>query len=215
MFSSFSFLRYGHQTADIKPFPKLTSARLFSQEPRKKLFLRRHEASLKIFEDKTCKVPIKSSFFADFVSLVKTLFISTSALSYGDKAWPIFALGGLAIWPRRISKKRTGETGTLSWPKLGKNFQACNVLSVCFEKIMKQPTRRRVYRPRLSICLKYVRLRKRFFSSKMQKKKKNGLGKKSVTDPVESMSLQGSRRKRHLAGSFFTFFFLVVYMYLP
>ena len=36
MFSSFPFLRYGHQTADIKPFPKLTSARLFSQEPRKK-----------------------------------------------------------------------------------------------------------------------------------------------------------------------------------
>ena len=82
MFSSFSFLRYGHQTADIKPFPKLTLARLFSQEPRKKLFLRRHEASLKILEDKacTCKVPIKSSLFAAFV-----LFISTSALSYGDE----------------------------------------------------------------------------------------------------------------------------------
>ena len=113
MFSSFPFLRYGHQTADIKPFPKLTSARLFSQEPRKKLFLRRHEASLKIFEDKACKVPIKSSFCAAFISLVKTLFISTSSLSHGDKAWPIFALGGLAIWPRRISKKRTGETGTV------------------------------------------------------------------------------------------------------
>ena len=113
MFSSFSFLRYGHQTADIKPFPKLTSARLFSKEPRKKLFLRRHKASLKIFEDKACKVPIKSSFFAAFASLVKTLFMSTSSLSHGDKAWPIFALGGLAIWPRRISKKRTGETGTL------------------------------------------------------------------------------------------------------
>ena len=113
MFSSFSFLRYGHQTADIKPFPKLTSARLFSHEPRNKLFLRRHEASLKIFEDKACKVPIKSSFFAAFASLVKTLFISTSSLSHGDKGWPIFALGGLAIWPRRISKKRTGETGTL------------------------------------------------------------------------------------------------------
>ena len=84
MFSSFSFLRYGHQTADIKPFPKLTLARLFSQEPRKKLFLRRHEASLKIFVDKACKVPIKSSFFAAFVLLVKTLFISTSALSYDD-----------------------------------------------------------------------------------------------------------------------------------
>ena len=84
MFSSFSFLRYGHQTADIKPFPQLTSARLFSQEPRKKLFLRRHEASLKIFVDKACKVPIKSSFFAALVLLVKTLFISTSALSYGD-----------------------------------------------------------------------------------------------------------------------------------
>ena len=85
IFSSFSFLRYGHQIADIKPFPKLTSARLFSQEPRKKLFLRRHEASLKILEDKacTCKVPIKSSLFAAFV-----LFISTSALSYGDEAWP-------------------------------------------------------------------------------------------------------------------------------
>ena len=113
MFSSFPFLRYGHQTADIKPFPKLTSARLFSQEPRKKLFLRRHKASLKILEDKACKVPIKSSFFAAFISLVKTLFISTSSLSHGDEAWPIFALGGLAIWPRRISKKRTGETGTL------------------------------------------------------------------------------------------------------
>ena len=86
MLSSFSFLRYGHQTADIKPFLKLTSARLFSQEPRKKLFLRRHEASLKIFEDKACKAPIKNSFFAAFVSLVKTLFISTSALSYGNKA---------------------------------------------------------------------------------------------------------------------------------
>jgi len=118
MFSSFPFLRYGHQTADIKPFPKLTSARLFSQEPRKKLFLRRHKASLKIFEDKACKVPIKSSFFAAFISLVKTLFISTSSLSHGDKAWPIFALGGLAIWPRRISKKRTGETGTLFVAKI-------------------------------------------------------------------------------------------------
>ena len=116
MFSSFSFLRYGHQTADIKPFPKLTSARLFSQEPRKKLFLRRHEASLKIFVDKACKVPIKSSFFAALVLLVKTLFISTSALSYGDltcdfRSW-------LVIWPLGISKKRTGETGTL----LGKKF---------------------------------------------------------------------------------------------
>ena len=29
-----------------------------------------------------------------------------------------------------------------------------------------------------------------------------------TTDPVESMSLQGSRRKRHLAGLFFTGFFL-------
>ena len=116
MFSSFSFLRYGHQTADIKPFPKLTSAGLFSQEPRKKLFLRRHEASLKIFVDKACKVPIKSSFFAALVLLVKTVFISTSALSYGDltcdfRSW-------LAIWPLGISKKRTGETGTL----LGKKF---------------------------------------------------------------------------------------------
>ena len=83
---SFPFLRYGHQTADIKPFPKLTSARLFSQEPCKKLFLRRHKASLKIFEEKACKVPIKSSFFAAFTSLVKTLFISTSSLSHGDKA---------------------------------------------------------------------------------------------------------------------------------
>ena len=55
----------------------------------------------------------KKLFFAAFISLVKTLFISTSSLSHGDKAWPIFALGGLAIWPRRISKKRTGETGTL------------------------------------------------------------------------------------------------------
>ena len=83
IFSSFSFLRYGHQIADIKPFPKLTSARLFSQEPRKKLFLRRHEASLKILEDKacTCKVPIKSSLFEAFV-----LFITTSAISYGDEA---------------------------------------------------------------------------------------------------------------------------------
>ena len=122
MFSSFSFLRYGHQTEDIKPFPKLTSARLFSQEPPKKLFLRRHEASLKIFEDQACKVPIKSSFFAAFVLLVKTLFISTSALSYGDKAWPIFALGGLAIWPRRISKKRTGETGTLFVAEIGQKI---------------------------------------------------------------------------------------------
>ena len=94
MLSSFSFLRYGHQTADIKPFPKLTLARLFSQEPRKKLFLRRHEASLKIFEDKARKAPIKNSFFAAFVSLVKTLFISTSALSYGYKAWPILLLAG-------------------------------------------------------------------------------------------------------------------------
>ena len=53
------------------------------------------------------------------MSLVKTLFISTSSLSHGDKAWPIFALGGLAIWPRRISKKRTGETGTLNLAKIG------------------------------------------------------------------------------------------------
>ena len=37
MLSSFSFLRHGHQTADIKSFPKLTLARLFTQEPRKKL----------------------------------------------------------------------------------------------------------------------------------------------------------------------------------
>ena len=86
MFSSFPFLRYGHQTADIKPFPKLTSARRFSQETRKKVFLRRHKASLKIFEDKASKVPIKSSFFAAFISLVKTLFISTSSLPHGDKA---------------------------------------------------------------------------------------------------------------------------------
>ena len=86
MFSSFLFLRYGHQTADIKPFPKLTSARLFSQKPREKLFLRRYEASLKIFQGKAYKVPIKSSVFAAFVSLVRTLFISTSALAYGDKA---------------------------------------------------------------------------------------------------------------------------------
>ena len=86
MFSFFPFLRYGHQTADIKPFPKLTSARLLSQEPRKKLFLHRHKASLKIFEDKACKVPLKSSFFTAFISLVKTLFISTSSLSHGDKA---------------------------------------------------------------------------------------------------------------------------------
>ena len=86
MFSSFPFLRYGHQTAAIKPFPKLTSARLFSQEPRKKLFLRRHKASLKIFEDKACKIRVKSSFFAAFISLAKKLFISTSPLSHGDKA---------------------------------------------------------------------------------------------------------------------------------
>ena len=86
MFSSFPFLRYVHQTADIKPFPNLTSARLFSQEPRKKLSLRRHKASLKIFEDKACKVPIKSSLFVAFIALVKTLFISTSSLSHGDKA---------------------------------------------------------------------------------------------------------------------------------
>ena len=119
MFSSFPFLRYGHQTADIKPFPKLTSARLFSQEPRKKLSLCRHKASLKIFEDKACKVPIKSSFFVAFIALVKTLFISTSSLSHGDKAWPIFALGGLPIWPHRISKKRTGETGTRNLAKIG------------------------------------------------------------------------------------------------
>ena len=122
MFSTLSFLRYGHQTADIKPFPRLTSARLFSQEPRKKLFLRQHEASLKIFEDNACKIPIKSSFFADFVSLVKTLFISASSLSHGDKAWPIFALGGLAIWPRGISKKRTVETGTLFVAEIEQNI---------------------------------------------------------------------------------------------
>ena len=51
---------------DIKPFPKLTLARFFSQEPPKKLFLRRHEASLKIFEDKACKVPIKKLFLRTF-----------------------------------------------------------------------------------------------------------------------------------------------------
>ena len=122
MFPPFSFLRYGYQTADIKPFPQLTSARRFSQETRKKLFLRGHETSLKIFDVKACKVPIKSSFFAAFVSLVKTLFISTRALSYGDKAWPIFALGGLAIGPRRILMKRTGERGTLSVAEIGQKF---------------------------------------------------------------------------------------------
>ena len=113
MLSSFSFLRYGHQTADIKSFPKLTLARLFTQEPRKKLFLRRREASLKIFEDKACKAPMKNSFFAAFVSLVKTLFISTSALSYGYKR------------PHKILKKT--ERGPrrrrhFSWSKLGKKF---------------------------------------------------------------------------------------------
>ena len=122
MFSSFLFLRYGHQTADIKPFPKLTSARLFSQKPREKLFLRQYEASLKIFQGEAYKVPIKSSVFAAFVSLVRTLFISTSALAYGDKAWPIFVLGGLVIWPRRILKKRTGETGTLLVAEIGQNI---------------------------------------------------------------------------------------------
>ena len=66
MFSSFPFLRYGHQTADIKPFPKLTSARLFSQEPRKKLFLNRHKASLKIFKNKACTGTDKKLFLRSF-----------------------------------------------------------------------------------------------------------------------------------------------------
>ena len=120
MFSSFSFLRYGHQTADIKPFPKLTSARLFSQEPRKKLFLRQHEASLKIFEDKACKIPIKSSFFADFVSLVKTLFISASSLSHGDfiKSDRFSLLAGWRYGRAEFQRRGLGRWGHFSWPKL-------------------------------------------------------------------------------------------------
>ena len=96
-----------------KTFSKAYFSQNFLSRTSQENLLRRHKASIKIFEDKACKVPIKGSFFAAFISLVKTLFISTSSLSHGDKAWPIFALCGLAIWPRRIWKKRTGETGTL------------------------------------------------------------------------------------------------------
>ena len=121
MFSSFPFLRYGHQTADIKPFPKLTSARLFSQEPRKKLSLRRHKASLKIFEDKACKVPIKSSFFVAFIALVKTLFISTSSLSHGDKP-DRFSLLGRRYGRAEFQKRGLGKRGHETWPKLAQKF---------------------------------------------------------------------------------------------
>ena len=121
MFSSFSFLRYGHQTADIKPFLKLTSARLFSQEPHKKLSLRRHKASLKIFEDKACKVPIKSSFFVVFIALVKTLFISTSSLSHGDfRSW---RAGDMAA--QNFKEEDWGNGDTKLGQNWHKNFQAC------------------------------------------------------------------------------------------
>ena len=122
MFSSFPFFRYGHQTADIKPFPKLTSARLFSQEPRKKLSLRRHKASLKIFEDKACKVPIKSSFFVAFIALVKTLFISTSSLSHGDKPDRFSLLVGRRYGRAEFQKRGLGKRGHETWPKLAQKF---------------------------------------------------------------------------------------------
>ena len=123
MFSSFPFLRYGHQTADIKPFQKLTSARLFPQEPRKKLFLRRHEASLKVFKDKACKVPIKSSFFAAFVSLVKTLFISTTVLSHmAIKPDRFSLLAGWRYGRAEFQRRGLGRRGHFSWPKLSKKI---------------------------------------------------------------------------------------------
>ena len=122
MFSSFPFFRYGHQTADIKPFPKLTSARLFSQEPRKKLSLRRHKASLKIFEDKACKVPIKSSFFVAFIALVKTLLISTSSLSHGDKPDRFSLLAGRRYGRAEFQKRGLGKRGHETWPKLAQKF---------------------------------------------------------------------------------------------
>ena len=122
MFSSFPFLRYGHQTADIKPFPKLTSARLFSQEPRKKLSLRQHKASLKIFEDKACKVPIKSSFFVAFIALVKTLFISTSSLSHGDKPDRFSLLAGWRYGRAEFQRRGLGKRGHETWPKLAQKF---------------------------------------------------------------------------------------------
>ena len=128
MFSSFPFFRYGHQTADIKPFPKLTSARLFSQEPRKKLSLRRHKASLKIFEDKACKVPIKSSFFVAFIALVKTLFISTSSLSHGDKPDRFSLLAGRRYGRAEFQKRGLGKRGHETWPKLAQKFPSVSGL---------------------------------------------------------------------------------------
>ena len=128
MFSSFPFFRYGHQTADIKPFPKLTSARLFSQEPRKKLSLRRHKASLKIFEDKACKVPIKSSFFVAFIALVKTLFISTSSLSHGDKPDRFSLLAGRRYDRAEFQKRGLGKRGHETWPKLAQKFPSVTLL---------------------------------------------------------------------------------------
>ena len=128
MFSSFSFLRYEYQTADIKPFLKLTLARLFSQEPLKKFFLWRHEGSFKIFEDKACNEPLKSFFFAPFVSLVKTLFISTSAFSYGEKAWPIFCCwraGNMAA--QNFKEEDLGDGDTFRGRNSAKNFQAWRV----------------------------------------------------------------------------------------
>ena len=127
MFSSFPFFRYGHQTADIKPFPKLTSARLFSQEPRKKLSLRRHKASLKIFEDKACKVPIKSSFFVAFIALVKTLFISTSSLSHGDKPDRFSLLAGRRYGRAEFQKRGLGKRGHETWAKLAQKFPSVSV----------------------------------------------------------------------------------------
>ena len=128
MFSSFPFFRYGHQTADIKPFPKLTSARLFSQEPRKKLLLRRHEASLKIFEDKACKVPTKT--------------LSSQLLSRSSKHGLLVpVLSHMAIKPDRFSllagwqygraefqRRGLGRRGHFSWPKLGKKYRVKRVI---------------------------------------------------------------------------------------
>ena len=134
MFSSFPFLRYGHQTADIKPFPKLTSARLFSQEPRKKLSLRRHKASLKIFEDKACKVPIKSSFFVAFIELVKTLFISTSSLSHGDKPDRFSLLAGRRYGRAEFQRRGLGKTGTRNLAKIGTKISKRATKNMKFDK---------------------------------------------------------------------------------
>ena len=124
MFSSFSFFRYGHQTADIKPFLKLTSARLFSQEPRKKLFLRCHETSLKIVEDKACKVPHgQKALSSQLLSRSSKHCLLVPALSHMVIKPDRFSfLVGWQYGRAEFQRRGLGRRGHYSGPKLGKKF---------------------------------------------------------------------------------------------